>query len=317
MTDGGTENAGCVLVTGAAGFIGSHVVETLLEQGRPVVALQHRTTIPARTQARCKRVISGDLREPGIQREVLRDAQVVCHLSAYVPSRFDDSPEEALSCHLVNAQATLELATMASDQGIRRFIHLSTGNMYATSDTPRVETDSLFPAEYATGYFASKLAAEIYLTHLGKRTGMDVVILRVGTPYGPGEPPQKVIPNFLRLAAQGQPLRVANGGSARYNFVYVNDVADCAAMAVKNGPPGIYNIASGEHTSIRDLTQTIVELFGERVVPFHIEPTTTASFSGFPALAIDKARRTWGFAPRTLAAGLREYQASLAKESDA
>ncbi|MGB8096296.1 MAG: NAD(P)-dependent oxidoreductase, partial [Terracidiphilus sp.] len=208
-------------------------------------------------------------------------------------------------------------ATAASDRGIRRFIHMSTGNMYAASDRACIETDSLFPTEYATGYFASKLAAELYLTHLGKRTGVEVVILRVGTPYGPGEPGQKVIPNFLRLAAQGQGLRIANGGAARYNFVYVTDVANCAVMALEGGPPGIYNVASGEHTSIRELTHAIVELFGEREVPLHVEPAARAPFPGFPALSIDKARRTWGFAPSSLAAGLRRYRASLAEGNDA
>jgi len=189
--------------------------------------------------------------------------------------------------------------------------------MYAASDTPRIETDSLFPAEYATGYFASKLAAELYLMHLGKRTGMEVVILRVGTPYGPGEPRQKVIPNFLRLAAQGQPLYIANGGGTRYNFVYVTDVANCTAIAIENGPTGIYNVGSGEHTSILDLAHAIVELFEGREVPLHVQPPTTTHLSDFPALSIDKARRIWGFAPRSLATGLREYRASLAKESDA
>lgn len=317
MSDASAKSAGCVLVTGAAGFIGRHVVEALLEQGHSVVALQHRRTMPPQIQARCKRVLSGDLRDPGTQQEALRDVQVVCHLSAYVPERFDDSPQEALSCHLVNAQATLELATVASERGIRRFIHASTGNMYAASDRPCIETDTLFPAEYATGYFASKLAAELYLTHLGKRRGVEVVILRVGTPYGPGEPGQKVIPNFLRLAAQGQALRIANGGGARYNFVYVTDVANCAVMAIEDGPPGIYNVASGEHTSIRELTHAIVELFGEHEVPLRVEPAATAPFSGFPALSIEKAQRTWGFSPFSLATGLRKYRASLAEENDA
>jgi UDP-glucose 4-epimerase len=317
MTGSGRENAACVLVTGAAGFIGRHVVEALLEQGHNVVALQHRRTMPLQIQARCKRVLSGDLRDPGIQQEALRDIQVVCHLSAYIPERFDDSPQEALACFLVNAQATLELATAASERGIRRFIHLSTGNMYAASDRPCVEADSLFPAEYAAGYFASKLAAELYLTRLAKRTGVEVVILRVGTPYGPGEPDQKVIPSFLRLAARGETLRIANGGGARYNFVYVTDVADCTLMAIKSGPPGIYNVASGEHTSIGELAHAIVELFGERALPLDIQPVTTLAFSGFPALSIDKARRTWGFAPSSLAAGLRKYRMSLAKGNEA
>ncbi len=314
MSDDGANKTEGVLVTGAAGFIGRHVVAALAEKGYRVTALQHRTALPVEVRARCERVLSGDIRDPDIQREALRNVQVVCHLSAYIPARLNTDLEEAMPCYLINAQATLELAMAASDRGIQRFVHLSTGNMYVPSDKPCTETDSLFPVDIATGYFVSKLAAEIYLVHVGKHSAMQVIILRIGTPYGPGEPSQKVIPSFLRLAAQGQPLRIMNGGAARYNFVYVADVADCAVRAIENGPPGIYNVASGEHTSIREMTRAIVELFGEREVPLHVEPAKIGFFPGFPALSIAKAQQTWRFVPRCLAAGLREYRAVLAKD---
>ena len=303
-----------ILVTGATGFIGRHVVAALADRGCRVVALQHRTELPADVQSRCERVVSGDIRDPDIQKEALQNVRSVCHLSAYIPARINDLAE-APPCYLINAQATLELGAAAANQGVRRFVYMSTGNMYAPSATPRTEDDNLFPVEYATGYFVSKLAAELYLTHIAKRTTMEVLILRVASPYGPGEPREKVIPNFLRLAAQGQELRIVNGGRARYNFVYVTDVAECVVKALDHGDPGVYNVASGEHTSVRELTEAIVELFAERAVPLHVEPETPGSFAGFPALSIEKARRTWGFAPRSLAAGLREYQATIARDA--
>ena len=303
----------CVLVTGAAGFVGRHVVATLLDRGRRVVALQQRKALPPDVQPQCERVLSGDICDPAIQQEALRNAQVVCHLSAYIPVKLDDL-QEAAACYLINARATLELALAASERGVRRFVHLSAGNMYAPSDRPCTESDSLFPADYATGYFVSKLAAEIYLAHVCQRTAMEVVILRVGTPYGPGEPSHKVIPTFLRQAAQAQTLRLLNGGGTRFNFVYIADVADCAVRAIESGSPGIYNVASGEHTSLREIAQTIVELFPDRKVPLHVEPATPVAFSGFPALSIDKARQMWRFVPRPLAEGLRDYRASLAKD---
>jgi nucleoside-diphosphate-sugar epimerase len=313
MTDDHANKSSCVLVTGATGFVGRHLVSTLVDKGYRVVALQHQRELPLEVQGRCEHVLSGDICDPGVQYEALRNVEAVCHLSAYIPKRIDDLQEAAL-CYLINAKATLELATMASKRGVRRFVQFSAGNMYAPSDRPCIESDSLFPIEYATAYFASKLAAELYLANICKHTALEVVILRVGSPYGPGEPDWKAIPTFLRMAAQGQALRLVNGGDTTYNLVYIADVTDCAARAIESGPPGCYNVASGEHTSLWEMARAIVELYSEHKVPIHVEPATPGSFPGFAAMSIVKARQAWGFAPRSLSAGLREYRASLAKD---
>lgn len=301
-----------MLVTGAGGFVGRHVVTALLDHGYPVVVLLRQSTLPQEVLAQCKSVVLGDICDPRIQQEILRQVEVVCHLAAHIPSVVDDLQEAAL-CHQVNAKATLELAMKAAYQGIRRFVHLSTGNMYAASKRPCRESDSLYPAGHSTGYFASKLAAELYVTDVSQRTALEGIILRIGTPYGPGEPSRKVIPTFLRLAAQGRTLRIANGGVAKLNFVYVDDVADCIVKAIERGQPGIYNVASGEHTSLRQLADTVVELSGEPEVQVEVEPAASGCFAGFAALSITKAKRTWRFAPRPLDVGLRNYWTSLTK----
>ena len=313
MTESRCTGPARVLLTGAAGFVGRYVLAALLKSGYHVVALQHRAALPLELEAHCERVLAGDLRNPGIRQEALRDVQCICHLAAYIPARLDDL-KEAAECYQVNAEATLELALAAAECGIRRFVYFSTGNMYAPSGGPCSETDSVSPTECAPGYFVSKLAAELYLLHVSKRSAMQSVILRIGTPYGPGEPSQKVIPTFLRLAAQRQPLRMVNGGATKFNFVSAADLADCAVRALENGSPGIYNLSSGEHTSIRELAQAVVEMFGEPKARLQIEPATPVAFPGFAPLSIDKARKTWGFQPRSLATGLREYQDSLAKD---
>jgi nucleoside-diphosphate-sugar epimerase len=301
-----------VLVTGAGGFVGRHVVIALLDHGYPVVVLLRQSTLPQQVLAKCKGVVLGDIRDPRIQEETLRQVEVVCHLAAHIPSVVDDLQEAAL-CYQVNAKATLELAIKAAYQGIRRFVHLSAGNMYAPSKRPCRESDSLYPTGQSTGYLASKLAAELYLTAVSQRTALEGIILRVGTPYGPGEPSRKVIPTFLRLAAQGRALRVANGGVAKLNFVHVADVADCVVKAIKGGQPGIYNVASGQHTSLRQLADRVVELSGEPEVQVEVEPAASRCSLGFPALSINKAKRTWRFAPRPLDVGLRNYRTSLTK----
>ena len=304
--------SGSILVTGAAGFVGQHVVAKLLTRGRQVVAIEHRRPMPEELRSRCQHVLTADLCDKGTQREALRDVHAICHLAAYIPPGMDDLSSAAL-CYRINAEMTLELATGAAANGVQRFVHLSTGNMYASSATPCIESESVFPSGHGTGYFASKFAAELYLTHLGRITGMQTVILRIGTPYGPGEPANKVVPTFLRLAHQRQALRLVNGGCARLNFVHVSDVADCIVEAVETGPDGIYNVASGEHTSLLQLADSIVTLFGGCEVPLHVEPPTSDAFPGFPPVSIDKAIRTWNYAPRSLAQGLSDYYSVLAK----
>ena len=281
-------------------------------QGAPGCGVPAPDGIAADPKSGCERVLTGDVCDPTVQQEALRDVKVVCHLAAYVRGPIDDI-QEAIPCHRANSQTTLELALAASGRGIRRFVHFSTGNMYSPSNKPCMESDSVYPAGKAGGYFVSKLAADSTLAQICEHSAMEAVVLRTGTPYGPGEPSQKVIPTFLRLAARRQALRVVNGGNAGFNFVYIADVADCAVRAIEGGYPGIYNVASGEHTSLREMAQRSSEMFGGDV-PLQVEPPQQGAFPGFPALSIDKARQAWRFTPRSLAAGLREYWASLAKE---
>jgi len=301
-----------VLVTGASGFLGGHVVTALLDRGYRVVAHQNRRAISPELKTRCERIVSGDICDPRVQEEVLQDVQVVCHLAAFIPTQYAVL-QDAVRCYTINAQAVLELAAKAIERGVRRFIHFSTGNMYAASDCPCAEENRIFPAEYATDYMASKLVAELYLTSICQPSPMDAVILRIATPYGPGEPDKKVIPTFLRFAAQGHPLSLVNEGLATYNFVYVADIADLTIRAIESGSPGIYNVASGEHTSLLELADSIIGLYREHEVPLTVGPLVTGSFSGFPAISIDKARKEFGFSPCSLIEGLRLYRASIEK----
>lgn len=310
MTGVDAQPTGLVLVTGAAGFTGRHVLRILADAGYRLAVVQHRTPLPADLAALCERVTSGDIREAHVREAALDGVSAVCHLSAYIPGRMDDLREADL-CNQINALAVLDLAEAAAQRGIRRFIQLSTANLYAEASSARSEADPVFPAQLGTPYFVSKFAGEVYLSHIARRTGMEALILRIATPYGPGEPPNKVIPTFLRMAAEGKPLRMVNGGAARFSYVHVDDVATSVLNAVAGGVGGIYNIASGEHTSVLELAQQIVALHGDGGATLDIEPFVPGAFTGFAPVSIEKARQTWQFAPRPLATGLREYRDHL------
>lgn len=294
------------LVTGGAGFIGQHVIAALHQRGDPVVALQHRRGLPTDLAAKCSEIIRGDVfDEHALQRAVER-VDRVCHLGAFIPRDLEDAAE-AEACYRVNALATLNLARAAVASSVERLVYVSAANAYVPGHPPATEDDAVFPAEVASYYLTSKLAGEIYLHHVCRRSATCAVTLRVGTPYGPGEPRQKVIPTLLASAARGEPLRLRQGGTPTYNFVYVEDVARCVAAALESGESGIYNVASGESTSLLALAETIAELYAEQSPPIVLEPSDDGSVHGFPPVCIEKARRTWGFVPRILREGLRQY----------
>lgn len=295
------------LVTGGAGFVGQHVITALHQRGERVVALQHRRKLPADIAAQCCEIIEGDLADEQVQLRAVQRVDRICHLAAYLPPNMDDAAE-AEACLRVNALATLGLARAAVERGVERFVYLSAANSYGPGDGPVAEAAPVFPSRFAPYYLTSKLAGEIYLDYVCGPSETQVVTLRIGTPYGPGEPERKVIPALLALAARGEPLRLRHGGRPTFNFVYVEDVAHCVAVALEGGASGVYNFASGENTSLLGLAEALVELYAERPPPISIEPASEDCFLGFPAISVEKACRTWTLAPLSLREGLRRYR---------
>ncbi len=310
MTGDGSHRKMRVLLTGASGFVGRHAAEALLNDGFQLVILQNRTGVPEEIVKQCDDLIIGDVRDAAVRRRAVRDIDVVCHLAAYIPERLGDLGE-AEACFKSNALATLGLAAEASQVGVERFLFMSTANMYAPSKQPCAEDAPVLPAARAMSYFASKAAGELYLTQVGRDSGMEVLILRVATPYGPAEPPGKVIPTFLRRAANGESLLIRGDGTATYNFVHVKDIAGCVAQAVRIGRSGTYNIASGEQTGLLSLARTVASLFDERSIEVVLQRDADNTAPHFSPVSIEKARLTWDYDPLSLAEGLSRYRAAL------
>ena len=315
-----------VLVTGAAGFLGVPVVEALLGRGIRVRTVEHRTPLPAHLRERCE-LVAGDLAETRTRQEALRGGVAgVCHLAAYVPSDLADLAQAA-ACFEANALVTLELAREAALANVGRFVFASSASVYAPGPSPRTENDRTFPDRQATSYAASKLAAEVFLSAVARRSELQAVTLRIGSPYGPGMPDRSVISTFMRRAARGEPLRVLGGGHAAYNFVRAQDVAECVLRALEGSAAGIFNVASGEHTNLRELATAVVATYGGKG-SVQVEPAPADALAdarrtdsedeprpGLPAVAIDRARDAWDFAPADLTSGLREYRNALEASS--
>lgn len=325
---------GRVLVTGAGGFVGRRLVRALAGRGWRVRAVSR--SLPAAPEAPGVEHVAADLADTAALPALVGGADAVCHLAAFLPPDMGDSAF-AERCFQVNALATLRLAEAvlaagaapgpgagsvsttatpgAASAGVpagpaapRPFVFTSSANAYPAGAHPVTEDAPLHPAARATYYLASKLLAELYLEHLAHTRGLPLTVLRLSAVYGPGMPEGAALARFLSLAAAGQPLTVHHGGVPATDFVWVDDVVDLLVRALERPAPGVYNAGSGEHTSLLALARAACAAHPDRAAGVRVQPAAGEPPPGFAALNVDRARRTFGWAPRTLAEGLLAFR---------
>jgi UDP-glucose 4-epimerase len=296
-----------LLVTGASGFVGRHVLGRLAGRGYEIVALVGQRALPESLAARCTRVVRADITDDDALRAALRHVDVVCHLAARIPSDHED-PAEAEPCLRVNALGTLRLAQFSVSAGVRRFVHVSTGNLYAPVDHLAREGDAVFPSRRAAYYLSSKLLGELYVEHLRQLVGLPAVTLRLSNVYGPEMRASSVVSRFVDRALAGDPLEVNHGGRPSVDHVYVSDVAWCIESALASGEPGIYNVGAGHAWSLLELAEVVIDVFGSDS-PIVVRPPDGQAPASFAPLSIDKAKATWGYNPLSLRDGLGRLRA--------
>lgn len=299
---------GLTLVTGASGFVGRRVVEALVARGQRVRA-QGRSFAGPPPGPGVERVAC-DLLDTAALPALVEGASAVCHLAAFLPPNMADS-SYAERCFQVNALASLRLGEAALAAGCRRFVFASSANAYVSRPHPVTEDEAPYPAARATYYLTSKLAAELYLDHLARARGLPLTTLRLSAVYGPGMPGGGVVARFMALAASGQPLTVRDGGVPATDFVFVDDVVALVVRALEQPAGGTFNAGSGEHTSLLSLARAVQSTYPDRAVEIRVEPPAGEPAPSFAALNVDKARRTFGYAPRTLAEGLAALRHAL------
>lgn len=254
------------LVTGGAGFIGSHLVETLVARGDQVRVLDNFSTGKRSNLASVAdqvEIIEGDLRNPDDLQAALNGVELVFHLAALVS--LPQSLEEPEECFAVNVQSVLDLMAAARKVGVGRVVLASSAAVYgAQSDMPLNES---MPCELLSPYAASKQFNESLAALYTNSFGLETVALRYFNVYGPRQSPDSdyaaVIPKFVERLSKAQPAIVFGDGQQSRDFVHVSDVlrANLLAAEAPEAPGRAINICSGKEHSLLDLLSVLKGIF--------------------------------------------------------
>ncbi len=298
-----------VLVTGGAGFIGSHVVDRLLTLGAHVTVLDDLSTgrrehLPQDARVR---LIEGDAADGATVRRAIEDCSRVVHLAAV--ASVQRSVEDPLGTHRANLVATLQVLEAARDADVLRLVYASSAAVYGDERTPPVaEGGALDPQ---TPYAADKLAGEHLLSFYRRTFGLPAVALRFFNVYGPRQaadsPYSGVISLFADRVVQGAPLTVYGDGRQTRDFVAVDDVVDAivGCLTLERAPdPWVLNVGTGVATSVLDLIDALERVAGRRA-PRSFASARPGEVRDSRADVSRLRTALGGWAPRPLDAGLR------------
>ncbi|GAB4396283.1 MAG: SDR family oxidoreductase [Anaerolineales bacterium] len=299
-----------ILITGGAGFIGSHLVRALLQRGDSVRVLDNFSTGRRENLAGLRgdlKIIEGDLRDPLKVAEAVRSVDIIFHEAAFVS--VPQSMQEPLTCLDINVNGTATLLEAARQAGVRRVVLASSAAVYGEAQAfPLTENIS---APLLSPYAASKRTDEIYADFYTHALGLPVVALRYFNVYGPRQRPDSpyaaAIPIFARRMLARQPVTIFGDGGQSRDFVYVGDVVRANLMAAEapQAPGRTFNICTGTEISLLDLLATLHNLLPDAPSAQFADPRPGDIYRslGSPALAA----QVLGFhAQVTLAEGLHQ-----------
>ncbi len=268
-----------VLITGGAGFIGSHVVDRCLTEGHTVRVLDNFSTGALENLAHCAgdiETIDGDLRSDEDVRQAMRGVDQVIHLGALgsVPRSIDDP----LTSHDVNATGTLRVLKIASEVSVERVIFSSSSSVYGDNPKlPKSETDS---GQALSPYAVTKSAGEQYCIQATRHYGLNTVRLRFFNVFGPRQSGTSayaaVIPRFMTAALSGQPIVVHGDGEQSRDFTYVSNTVDGILQVLEADASIVsgnaYNLACGTRFSLNDLVGSLAGFSDRELTIEHTEP---------------------------------------------
>ena len=265
-----------VLVTGGAGFIGSHVAEALVAAGHDTRVLDDLSAGFVENLVPGCELIVGDVADAAVVAGAVAGREVVFHLAAH--RAVSRSVEDPLATDRANTHGTLTVLKMAADAGVRRVVYSSSSSVYGgAAPLPTAESATVLPK---SPYAVTKVAGENYCRVAAELYGVETVALRYFNVFGPrqrpGSPYSAVIPLFIDALRSGVPPTVHGDGHQSRSFVYVTD-AVAANLAAAAAPPAVcrgqaYNIAGLRRVDLLGLLDILGEVLGVQYRASHVEP---------------------------------------------
>jgi nucleoside-diphosphate-sugar epimerase len=314
-----------ILVTGGAGFIGSHIADRLMKENLDVTVIDNfntgsRANISQHHQKKNFRLIEGDIRDINLVRKALKDTDLVFHEAALASPTF--SMKDPILTDQINLGGTLSLLKTSCDLNVKRFIYASSAAVYGDTKSPEMKEDDLLRP--MSPYGVTKLAAENYVRVFQKLYGLETVSLRYFNVYGPRQKADVhgsyggVISIFINRIRQGLPPTIHGDGGQTRDFVYIDDVVEANMLAMNhNSAVGeAFNIATGKNTSINQIAETLKHLMNrEDLKNIRTEPRPADRRHGYAD--ITKAKKTLGYSPKfSIKEGLTELVNQYTRKED-
>lgn len=295
-----------VLVTGGGGFIGSHLVEALLQRGASVRALDNLTTghrtnlVGALAHPEAQKTftfIDGDVTDRKTVREAIEGVDYVLHQAA-LPS-VQRSVEDPITSNQVNVVGTLNVLMAAQEAGVRRVIYASSSSVYG--DSPQLPKIESMPTNPLSPYAVSKLAAEAYCRAFTRVYGLETISLRYFNVFGPRQDPNSlyaaVLPRFIEALLSQKPPVIYGDGVQSRDFTYIENVvqANLLALDAAGASGEAFNIACGESVTLKAVLECLAEFSNQVVAPEYQAPR--AGDIKHSLADISKAERLLGYRP--------------------
>jgi nucleoside-diphosphate-sugar epimerase len=304
------------LVTGGAGFIGSHISEALITRGHRVRVVDSLVTGYRHNLRDGVEFTQGDVADPAVARAAVTDMDYVVHQAA-IPSvpRSVEKPEES---HRANVDATLQIMLASRDARVKRIVFAGSSSVYGDTEVlPKTET---MPVNPLSPYALQKLMSEMYLQMFTRLYGLETVTTRYFNVFGPrqdpGSPYSGVISLFIKALSEGTRPIIYGDGEQTRDFTYVTNVVDGVIRAAET--PGVaghvFNVATNSRISLNELLAALKKIFGSTVEPIYKDARQGDVKHSQADIA--KAERMLGYRPTVnLEEGLRHTVAWYQTES--
>lgn len=301
-------------MTGGAGFIGSHVVDSLVGNHHEVRVIENLSTgnlgnIDKNIHEGKVDFVKGDLREADVVQKSVQDIDAVIHLAAITSVPF--SIKHPALTHQINVNGTVNLLNSCLSSNVKKFILISSCAVYGEANY--LPIDERHPTNPNSPYAASKLEAERQCENFNRLGKFNTVVLRMFNVYGPRQNSanQSVVAQFIERAKRGLPLIIYGDGSQTRDFVNVEDVVCAISRAISNkdAEGKVFNIGYGQATQLDDLAKTVLKIAETDLEIIYEEPRAGDLLQS--VADISEARRTIGYDPRiSLEDGLRSLLVS-------